>query len=102
MNVLAEQIRSAYAAKNQKDDHKVWTTEQYMSGFVGDVGDLQKLIMAKIGYRHYDDIDTKIEHELADCLWSLLVIAASLNINLEAVYQKNMAELLAEIKSGEN
>ncbi|HEX4662158.1 MAG TPA: hypothetical protein VH144_00925 [Candidatus Saccharimonadales bacterium] len=97
MTALARQITAAYAKKNQADGHKGWALEQYMSGFVGDVGDLQKLVMAKVGYRHYDDVDAKLAHELSDCLWSILVIADQLNIDIEAVYRQNMSQLLAEI-----
>ncbi len=66
-----------------------------MSGFVGDVGDLSKLIMAKRGLRSDvdDDIDDKIAHELADCLWSVCVLADKYNVNLEAAFLKTMDEL---------
>ena len=66
-----------------------------MSGFVGDVGDLSKLIMAKRGLRGPtdDDIDEKIAHELADCLWSVCILADKYNINLEAAFSKTMNEL---------
>lgn len=98
MTALATQITATYAQKNQADGHKAWDVEQYMAGFVGDIGDLQKLVMAKVGYRHYDNVDEKLAHELSDCLWSILVIADRLGINLEQAYEHNMNGLLAEIK----
>lgn len=66
-----------------------------MSGFVGDVGDLSKLVMAKRGLRGPidNDIDDKIAHELADCLWSVCVLAEKYDIDLEAAFLKTMKEL---------
>ena len=66
-----------------------------MSGFVGDVGDLSKLIMAKRGLRGGigDDIDEKLAHELADCLWSVCVLADKYDVDLEAAFTKTMDEL---------
>lgn len=69
-----------------------------MAGFVGDVGDLSKLLMAKEGLRQNYDVDAKIAHELADCLWSILVIASKLGVNLEKEFVKTMSELDERIK----
>lgn len=70
-----------------------WDTQNLMSGFVGDVGDLSKLIMAKYNLREIDDVDKKLAHELADCLWSIIMIADKLDINLEAEFENTMNEL---------
>ena len=64
-----------------------------MSGFVGDVGDLSKIIMAKHGLRAMDDVDAKLAHELADCLWSVLVLADKYKIDLADEFMKNMEGL---------
>lgn len=64
-----------------------------MSGFVGDVGDLSKIIMAKHSLREMDDIDAKLARELSDCLWSVLVLADNYKIDLAAEFQKTMNEL---------
>lgn len=89
----AIEVANLYRKKNKEDGHNHWTVEQYMSGMIGDIGDLQKLIMAKQGYRHKEDIDQALEHELGDVLWSLLVISKELNINLETAFLKTMKEL---------
>ena len=60
-----------------------WTREEVMQGFVGDVGDLTKLVMAKSGIREIGEADTKLAHELADCLWSVLVLANLYGVDLE-------------------
>ena len=68
----------------------VWNEQNLMSGFVGDVGDLSKIIMAKHGLRAMDDVDEKLAHELADCLWSVLVIADKYKIDLASEFMRNM------------
>jgi NTP pyrophosphatase (non-canonical NTP hydrolase) len=68
-----------------------------MAGFVGDVGDLSKIIMAKNGHRAMDDIDEKLKHELSDCLWSILVLANYYDIDLESQFVKSMDELEARV-----
>jgi NTP pyrophosphatase (non-canonical NTP hydrolase) len=60
---------------------------------VGDVGDLSKIIMAKDSLRAMDDVDQKLEHELSDCLWSLLNIANKYDIDLASAFMKTMDEL---------
>jgi NTP pyrophosphatase (non-canonical NTP hydrolase) len=67
-----------------------WNEQNLMSGFVGDVGDLSKIIMAKHGLRSMDDVDAKLAHELADCLWSVLVLADKYQIDLASEFMKTM------------
>jgi NTP pyrophosphatase (non-canonical NTP hydrolase) len=89
----AQSIRQKYDELNAKDGHIKWNGTDYVAGFVGDVGDLMKLVMAKDGKRRGDDIDAKLMHELGDCLWSLLVIANHYSIDLEAAFNGTMNEL---------
>ncbi len=86
-------IRNRYSALNARDGQKEWDGLDYMAGFVGDIGDLMKLVMAKEGKRRGEDIDDRMRHELGDCLWSLLIIAEHYNIDLEDAFQMTMAEL---------
>lgn len=79
---------------------RVWTTEELALGFVGDVGDLAKLIQANAGIRQIDDCKAKLGHELADCLWSILVLADKCGIDLEAEFVKNTRDLTEHV-SGE-
>lgn len=88
----AVEIRNKYDDLNAKRG-VVWNEQNLMSGFVGDVGDLSKIIMAKHGLRAMDDIDAKLAHELSDCLWSVLVLADKYKIDLAAEFQKTMDEL---------
>ena len=61
-----------------------------MQGFVGDVGDLMKLVMAKSGIRTVPDADRKLAHELSDCLWSILVLARLYDVDLEREFLRTM------------
>ena len=89
----AIEIRNRYRELEMKKTGKEWTNLNIMEGFVGDVGDLIKLVMAKEGVRQIEDVDAKLSHELADCLWSILVLADKYNIDLEAEFMKTMDEL---------
>lgn len=86
----ALKIREQYSVLETKKYGKQWTPSQIMAGFVGDVGDLSKLTMAKDGIRAIDDVDAKIAHELADCLWSVLVLANKYNVDLEKSFLATM------------
>lgn len=76
-----------------------WSERDLMAGFVGDVGDLSKIIMAKDGLRDMENIDAKLKHELADCLWSIIVLANKYNIDLAAEFQKTMNDLEKRIEN---
>jgi NTP pyrophosphatase (non-canonical NTP hydrolase) len=97
----AMEIRNKYSELNAKDGHNKWQGKDFMMGFVGDVGDLNKLVMAKENMRAIDDMDKKLEHELGDCLWSLLVLAENYDVDLEKAFLNTMNELdqrIAEAK----
>lgn len=93
----AREIQQRYAELNMKQGHNQWKAKDYAMGFAGDFGDLMKLVMAKEKMRHIDDVDAKLKHELADCLWSLLVLAENYEIDLEAEFQETMKELESRI-----
>ena len=79
---------------------RCWSTEELALGFVGDIGDLAKLIQANAGIRNIDHFKSKLGHELADCLWSVIVLANKCGIDLEAEFSKNVQGLM-EYVSGE-
>jgi NTP pyrophosphatase (non-canonical NTP hydrolase) len=96
----ALQLNELYEQLEVKRYGRVWTTQELALGFVGDVGDLAKLIQANAGVRDIDDCKAKLGHELSDCLWSIIVLAKKCDIDLEAEFVKNTREL-AEYLSGE-
>ncbi len=95
----AVEIRDKYSSLEMKKYGKEWTREQIAEGFVGDVGDLMKLIMAKSGIRSTKDVDVKLAHELSDCLWCVLVLADKYGVDLEKSFTDTMAELEKRITS---
>jgi len=88
----ALRVRGLYA-EYERRFAKEWSGLNTMEGFVGDVGDLMKIIMAKEGLRRMEDIDAKLAHELADCLYSVLVLAAKYNVDLEKEFVATMETL---------
>lgn len=101
LQARAYAIRTKYNALNKKHGHHAWTGKDYAMGFVGDVGDLAKLVMAKENMRTIDNADAKLKHELGDCLWSLMVIAEHYNIDLAKAFLNTMGELEARIGRGQ-
>lgn len=96
---IAVRVRRKYNQLNARDHGGAWDGDRLMAGFVGDVGDLSKIIMAKSGYRAMDDIDEKLKHELSDCLWSVLVLASYYGIDLESKFVKSMDSLEARVET---
>lgn len=96
---LAREVARAYDVRDRAEGRQPWTVDNYMAGFMGDVGDLSKLVMAKSGYRNADNIDERIGHELSDCLWSILVLADELEVDLGLTFRQNMETLLTRVKS---
>lgn len=93
----ALEVRAKYSELEKEKYGREWTRAEIMQGFVGDVGDLMKLIMAKEGIRIKDGVDEKIGHELADCLWCILVLAKKYNVDIENVFLKTMNDLDTKI-----
>ena len=61
-----------------------------------------KLVMAKEGRREGPaNLDAKLEHELADCLWSVLVLADAYGVDLERAFATTMDELEAKLPAAE-
>ncbi|GHG13148.1 MazG nucleotide pyrophosphohydrolase domain-containing protein [Streptomyces filamentosus] len=89
----AMSIHALYDRMNLHERGRVWTREEFMLGFVGDVGDLAKLVMAQEGARKARGGPDALDHELADCLWSVLVIAKLYGVDLEAAFHRTMTEL---------
>ncbi len=96
----ALQLNEIYEQLEVKRWGRVWTTQELALGFVGDVGDLAKLVQAHAGVRTIDDCHAKLGHELSDCLWSILVLANKCGIDLQAEFVKNTREI-SEYVTGE-
>lgn len=87
------EIRKLYEEKEKQLYGSAWTSEEIALGFVGDVGDLAKLVVAENGKRKIENSKEKLEHELSDCLWSVIVLADLHDVDLEKSFLKTMNEL---------
>jgi len=89
----ALEIRRQYAAQEQQLYGSAWNSEEIALGFIGDVGDLAKLIVAENGKRNIANSKEKLAHELADCLWSVIVLSHLHEIDLEGSFTDTMNQL---------
>jgi NTP pyrophosphatase (non-canonical NTP hydrolase) len=87
------EIRTLYEEKENQLYGSPWTAEEIALGFVGDVGDLAKLVLAENGRRNIENSKEKLEHELSDCLWSVIVLAHIHEVDLESSFMNTMDHL---------
>lgn len=93
----AASVRAQYAALETARYGRSWSRAELALGFVGDVGDLAKLLVAAEGMRAMPGARERLEHELADCLWSIMVLAQAHDVDLEAAFTAMCAELETHI-----
>lgn len=86
-------VHALYDELNMRDRGRTWTREEFMLGFVGDVGDLAKLAMASDGVREAPGGPGALGHELADCLWAVLVLARLHDVDLAAEFHQMTNDL---------
>ena len=86
-------IRQKFAKLEHTRYGRSWSREEIAMGFIGDVGDLMKLLQAEEGIRDIVDHREKLAHELADCLWSILVLARLCDIDIEKAFSTTMDDL---------
>ncbi len=91
-------VRRQYAELEKRNYGRSWTDEEVALGFVGDVGDLMKLVMSQNGIRNIPDAKAKLAHELADCLWCVLVLSQMYEIDIEQAFVQAMDEIEQHIK----
>lgn len=94
----AKAIQKQYKKLNKEKGNRKWETGEYLQGLVGDIGELSQLIMSKNNYRNDSWTKEQIEHELSDCLWSIMAIANELDIDLEKSFLETMNELEQKIR----
>ncbi|MFZ3004857.1 MAG: MazG nucleotide pyrophosphohydrolase domain-containing protein [Phenylobacterium sp.] len=91
-------IRRLYAELETQRYGRPWSREEVALGFMGDVGDLAKLVQAAEGMRAIPDAKEKLAHELADCLWSVMTLARLYEVDLEASFLNTMKALETRLK----
>lgn len=99
----AKKVREEYLKIEMGRFGRERTKEQIFQGFIGDVGDLAKLLIAADGVseKHadlgQDEIKEKIAHELSDCLYCVIILADKYDINLEKSFVETMEGLEKKI-----
>ncbi|NHN57079.1 nucleotide pyrophosphohydrolase [Calidifontibacter sp. DB0510] len=93
MVARARRVREMYAGVEAERYGRSWTPEEIALGFVGDVGDLAKLVQGKAGVRARANLGEALAHELADCLWSVMVLADAYDVDLAAAFARTMDDL---------
>jgi NTP pyrophosphatase (non-canonical NTP hydrolase) len=89
----AIEIRKQYEEKEKQLYGSSWTSEEIALGFIGDVGDLAKLVIAENGKRNISNSKDKLAHELSDCLWSVIVLSQIHGVDLESSFINTMNDL---------
>ena len=83
----AMEISRRYDALNKMQNGQAWDNKKLARGFKKDVEDLIEIL-------EVTDVDRrKLNHELGDCLWSVLVIAYKLGVDIEREFMATMEEL---------
>lgn len=93
LQAKAREVRRQYADVEKSTYGRSWTTEEIMLGFLGDVGDLAKLVQGKAGVRPRQDLDEALVHELADCLWCVMTLADAYDVDLATAFVSTMDQL---------
>jgi NTP pyrophosphatase (non-canonical NTP hydrolase) len=91
-------VRAQYVRFEEEHFGTAWTNQELALGFIGDVGDMAKLIVAQNGRREIPGAQEKLAHELADCLWSIIVLANANTIDLEDAFLTSMGEIEKRLK----
>jgi MazG nucleotide pyrophosphohydrolase domain. len=86
-------VRVRYVAEERRRYGREWATKDLMLGFVRDVGNLARLVQAADGIRDVPDFEDLLGHELSDCLWSVIVLASALGVDLEESFARTMDEI---------
>ncbi len=89
----ARELRQLLSQLESRRYGRPWNVEEIALGFVGDVGDLVQLVQAASGVREAPDLAARLAHELADCLWSVLVLADQLGVDIERAFADTMEQL---------
>jgi NTP pyrophosphatase (non-canonical NTP hydrolase) len=93
----ALELRRQYEKRETELYGSPATSLEIADGFVGDVRNLIKLILAENGQAAIANSREKLEAQLAHCLWSVLVLAEMHNVNLETSFMEAMDRLEAHL-----
>jgi len=94
------QIRRLYNELEKRKHGGPWTNSEDMIGFVHDVGELGRLVMAAEGrWIHEGDLTQDLGDKLAECMWWLLVLSHRLGIDINYAFSSKLAELESSLSA---
>ncbi|MCO8270201.1 nucleotide pyrophosphohydrolase [Actinoplanes sp. TRM 88003] len=100
LQARAVEIAESYDRHHVAAGREPWSTGDLTLGFVGDVGDLAKLVAAVDGRREIPDARARLGHELADCLWSVLVLADRYGVDLTTEFARMTDAIEQDLNPG--
>ena len=86
-------LRRQYDRKERQLYGEPSTDEEIARGFLGDVNNLVKLVMARQGKLEIANSREKLGSQLAHCLWSVIVLSEMHDVNLEQSFMEAMDRL---------
>ncbi len=87
-------IRKLYHELEKRKHGGPWTNQEDVIGFVYDVGELGRMVMAAEGrWVHPGDLPKDLADKLSECLWWLFVLSDRLGVDLTSAFSSKMAEL---------
>jgi NTP pyrophosphatase (non-canonical NTP hydrolase) len=93
----AMDLRKQYVMKETELYGSPHTTVEIAEGFAGDVNNLLKLVMAENGQREIANSREKLEAQLAHCLWSVIILSKTHNVDIEQSFMEAMDRLEAHL-----
>jgi hypothetical protein len=90
----ARHIRGLYKQVEERLHGNAWTTQEVMIGYLYDIGQLGRLIMAaEERWLHEGDVPRELEDKLSECLWWVLVLADRLGVDISNAFTAKMNDL---------
>ncbi|MEI8312917.1 MAG: hypothetical protein WCH98_19385 [Verrucomicrobiota bacterium] len=88
------QIRKLYNELERLHHGGPWTNQEDFIGFVRDVGELGRMVMASEGRWAYEgDPGKDLPDKLSECLWWIFVLSDRLGIDINTAFSSKMVEL---------
>ncbi len=93
-------IRLLYHQLEEAHHGVPWTKQEDVIGFMYDIGELGKLVMAGEGrWKIKGDTNQQLEDKLAECLWWLFCLSGRLDMDVSAIFRRKLAELESSLKT---
>jgi NTP pyrophosphatase (non-canonical NTP hydrolase) len=94
----ARHIRELFKQLEERLHGAAWTPQEVMLGYVYDIGELGRLVMATEGrWAHKGDLPRELEDKLSECLWWVLVLADRLGVDITTAFTAKMNDLDVEL-----